>query len=389
GWPARDAGSPPATDPRPAPAHYPPNEANQRVNEQYYPPHEQRHQTEDSRPAADNFQRQAPSQPWPAQPDRRPVPAVRQPRQPAGTVALDHLDIKRKKVPAKHGWRAALFALTKINLGPGKDETYELSLQERVRRIVRVTFPIAVLNLKGGVGKTVVAEALGSTFAHVRGDRVLAVDLDTDYGNLVDRHGRQSSLGIIDLVSDPSVTRYLDVRAHTSMNDCDLEVLDGPDYARTDRPVDRDDFERAMSIFKEHYSLVVMDCGTGLKNTMMDAVLRESRALVVVTSASIDAMKETDMTLEWLRQSGYQQLLDSTVLVINHTERGKPNVEVPKAVEQWSRQIRSERIVVLPFDPHIHEGKEIILELLSKKSQRRYLEIAAMLADMFPKTVGE
>ncbi|ORB69783.1 hypothetical protein BST46_31475, partial [Mycobacterium timonense] len=76
-------------------------------------------------------------------------------RQPAGTVALDHLDIKRKKVPAKHGWRAALFALTKINLGPGKDETYELSLQERVRRIVRVTFPIAVLNLKGGVGKTV------------------------------------------------------------------------------------------------------------------------------------------------------------------------------------------------------------------------------------------
>ncbi|ORB77182.1 MinD/ParA family ATP-binding protein, partial [Mycobacterium timonense] len=77
------------------------------------------------------------------------------------------------------------------------------------------------------------------------------------------------------------------------------------------------------------------------------------------------------------------------VLVINHTERGKPNVEVPKAVEQWSRQIRSERIVVLPFDPHIHEGKEIILELLSKKSQRRYLEIAAMLADMFPKTVGE
>ncbi|EUA24926.1 hypothetical protein I553_3820 [Mycobacterium xenopi 4042] len=25
-----------------------------------------------------------------------------------------------QKVPAKHGWRAALFALTKINLGPAK-----------------------------------------------------------------------------------------------------------------------------------------------------------------------------------------------------------------------------------------------------------------------------
>ena len=51
-------------------------------------------------------------------------------------------------------------------------------------------FPIAVLNFKGGVGKTAVVEALGSTFAAVRDDRVLALDIDA--GDLAERHGRRN-----------------------------------------------------------------------------------------------------------------------------------------------------------------------------------------------------
>jgi len=40
---------------------------------------------------------------------------------------------------------------------------------------------------------------------------------------------------------------------------------------------------------------------------------------------------------------------------------------------------------VLPFDQHVHEGKEIALDRLSKRSRRRYLEMAATLAGMFPR----
>jgi MinD-like ATPase involved in chromosome partitioning or flagellar assembly len=42
-------------------------------------------------------------------------------------------------------------------------------------------------------------------------------------------------------------------------------------------------------------------------------------------------------------------------------------------------------VVTLPFDRHIHEGDEISLERISKQSRRGYLEIAAALADMFPR----
>lgn len=61
-------------------------------------------------------------------------------------------------------------------------------------------FPIAVLNLKGGVGKTAVVEALGSTFADVRNDRIIAVDIDS--GHLADRHGRRNALSMADLLLD-------------------------------------------------------------------------------------------------------------------------------------------------------------------------------------------
>lgn len=319
----------------------------------------------------------------------RSVPAVRESYVPA-EVALDHLDVRRKSVPAKQGWRGMLHNLTRISIAPGKDEIYELSLQERVQRLVRTTFPMAVIGVKGGVGKTVVTEALGSTFSTIRGDRVIAVDLDPDAGNLIARHGRESALTLSDLVADSSLTRYLDVRAHTSQNKRSrLEVLTGPDYARTEMPLLRDDVEVVMPILKEHYSLVLMDTGSGLKTNLMTAILRQSRALVVVSSASIDALEETQVTLAWLRNNGYQQLLETTILVINTTERSKPNIEVDKAVEQFSRQIRAERIFVLPFDSHIHEGKQITLELLSAKSRRRYLELAAAIADLFPKVAGD
>ncbi len=71
-------------------------------------------------------------------------------------------------------------------------------------------FPIAVLNFKGGVGKTAVVEALGSTFADMRHDRVIAVDIDA--GDLAERHGRRNPLSKADLLIDGAVTQYADVR---------------------------------------------------------------------------------------------------------------------------------------------------------------------------------
>jgi MinD-like ATPase involved in chromosome partitioning or flagellar assembly len=299
-------------------------------------------------------------------------------------IALDSLEDPYAEAPAEFSWRSLLSRLTGIHLGPSRGEIYELELRDRARAPLGNAFPIAVLNLKGGVGKTSVVEALGSTFADARSDRVIAVDIEAA-GGLSDRHGYRNQLSLVDLLANRSVTRYRDVRAYTRRNRAGLELLALPNYSDTDWLIRRDDVLRAFSILRNHYSVVLMDCGKALKSAVMEAILLESRGLVVVTNASVDAIEKTRTTIEWLSRNGYQRQIKSTVLVINHTERGRPSSQVNNRLRQLSDRFAPNRVVNLPFDRHVHEGQEITLERLGKQSRRGYLEMAAALADMFPR----
>ncbi|MDR3656325.1 MAG: MinD/ParA family protein [Mycobacterium sp.] len=312
-------------------------------------------------------------------PARRFPPPSRREWVPGGT-ALDSLDEQDGDGSGRFGWRELIHRLTKIDLGPGKDSRYEQELRARIRTVVGGAFPIAILNLKGGVGKTAVVEALGSTFAHVRHDRIIAVDFDA--GDLAERHGRRNQLSMADLLADDAVTLYSDVRAHTYMNSFGLEVLGLPDYARTDWRLERHDVVKAFSLLRNHYSVVLVDCAKALNSPVMEAVLPVSRALVVVTSTSIDAIRKTKTALDWLSHNGYRSLLKSTVLVVNHVEPARVDNVAAKELEQLSARVAA--TVVLPFDRHIHEGKQISLDRLSRESRRSYVEMAATLADMFP-----
>jgi MinD-like ATPase involved in chromosome partitioning or flagellar assembly len=301
-------------------------------------------------------------------------------RLPGGT-ALDSLDEQdAAEDTGRLNWRSILRRVTGIDVGPGKGSQYQDQLRARIRTAVGGSFPIAVLNLKGGVGKTAVVEALGSTFAHVRNDRIVAVDVDA--GDLAERHGRPNPLNMADLLADATVAQYSDVRAHTYMNSCGLEVLGLPDYARTDWRLERHDVVKAFSILRKHYSVVLVDCPKAINSAVMDAVLPESRALVVVTSTSLDAVRKTKTSLEWLYNNGYRQLIQSTVLVVNHVEPGKVDNVAAKELEQLSARVAA--TVVLPFDRHVRGGKQIALDRMSRESRRCYLELAATLADMFP-----
>lgn len=330
--------------------------------------------------------------PWPAQPPSgtSTLPAVQAKtppvawQRPVRRIALDSLEIPNDEAPPEINWRTLLTRVTGIHPSPSKSEIYELKLRDRVQAPLGSAFPIAVLNLKGGVGKTSVVEALGSTFAEARADRVIAMDIEAA-GDLADRHGYQNQLSLVDLLANRSVTRYPDVRAYTRRNRAGLELLALPSYSDSDWLIGRDDVLRAFSILRNHYSVVLMDCGKALKSAVTEAVLAESRALVVVTNTGVDAIEKTRTTLDWLARNGYQRQLKSTVLAINHTERGKLSGPVTNRLQGLSKRFAPRRVVNVPFDRHVHEGQEIALERLGKRSRRAYLEIAAALADTFPR----
>jgi MinD-like ATPase involved in chromosome partitioning or flagellar assembly len=313
-------------------------------------------------------------------PARRRGPSAFRREPTLGGTALDGVGQQDPEDSTGFSWREVIHRVTGIDLGPDKNSAYKKDLRDHVRAPVGGAFPIAVLNFKGGVGKTAVVEALGSTFAAVRDDRIIAVDIDA--GDLAERHGRRNPLSMADLLVDGAVRQYSEVRAHTYMNSFGLEVLGLPDHARTDWRLERHDVAKAFSILKQHYSVILVDCVKTVNSAVMDAVLPEAGALVVVTSTSIDAIRKTKMTLEWLWHNGYQRLIGSTVLAINHVNPDRLDVVAAKELDELSALVAA--TVVLPFDRHVREGKEIGLDRLSKESRLSYLEMAAVLADMFP-----
>ncbi len=298
--------------------------------------------------------------------------------------ALSHVGVRSAvKMPSQRGWRHWIYLLTRINLGLSPDELYEMELHSRIRRNARDSYQIGVFGLKGGVGKTAITVALGSAMSKVRGDRILAIDADPDGGNLADRAGRQSAATIADLLSDKELNRYNDIRAYTSMNSSNLEVLSSEEYSAARREFNDDDWKGATDIVSRYYNLVLADCGAGLFQPAARSVLSTVSGLVIVASASIDGARQAAITMDWLRQNGYQDLLGRSCVVINHVVPGKPNIDVEDLVQQFERHVAPGRVIVLPWDKHIAAGTEIQLDLLGKTFERRITELAAALSDDF------
>ncbi|KUI21491.1 chromosome partitioning protein ParA [Mycobacterium sp. GA-1285] len=350
---------------------------------------------EQARPVPTPAPRQAPA-PAPsrhfAEPDQTGAFADAAPAQTsAATIgnhraidALAHVGVKSAvKMPPQRGWRHVLYVLTRINLGLSPDELYEMELHTRIRRNARDSYQIGVFGLKGGAGKTAVTVALGSAMSKVRGDRILAVDADPDGGNLADRAGRQSASTIADLLADKELQRYNDIRAYTSMNGANLEVLSSEEYSGARREFNDGDWKGVTNIVSRYYNLVLADCGAGLFQPAARGVLSTVSGLVIVASASIDGARQAAMTMDWLRQNGYQDLLSRSCVVINHIVSGRPNIDVDDLVAQFERHVPPGRVIVLPYDKHIAGGTEIQLELLGKTFRRRIVELAAALSDDF------
>ncbi|HYO03707.1 MAG TPA: MinD/ParA family protein [Mycobacterium sp.] len=298
--------------------------------------------------------------------------------------ALSHVGVRSAvKMPSQRGWRHLIYLLTRINLGLSPDELYETDLRARIRRNARDSYQIGVFGLKGGVGKTAVTVALGSSLSKIRGDRILAVDADPDGGNLADRAGRQSAATVADLLSDRELARYNDIRAYTSMNGSNLEVLSSEEYSGARREFNDEDWKGAVGIVSRYYNLVLADCGAGLFQPASRGVLSTVSGLVIVASASIDGARQAAVTMDWLRQNGYQDLLGRSCVVINHVVPGKPHIDVEDLVQQFERHVPAGRVIVLPWDKHIAAGTEIQLDLLGGRFRRRVTELAAALSDDF------
>lgn len=306
-----------------------------------------------------------------------------------GPRSLDDLQLlKRARRAPKSGWRLAVHKASGGTINPGESpaDLADRELVARANQPVYGDYRIAVLSLKGGVGKTTTTVGLGSTFASVRGDRVIAIDANPDLGTLAHRVPRQTRSTVRTLLESPNISRYADVRMHTSQSPSRLEVLASEQDPAVSEAFSEADYRAAITILQQYYNIILTDCGTGLMHSAMAGVLDMASSLVLVTSPAIDGARSASATLDWLEHHGYGRLVERTVVVVNSSRGGASTVDVNQLKKLFLERTRAVHIV--PFDEHLAEGAEVELELVSKQTRRALLELAAVVADDFAPAAG-
>jgi MinD-like ATPase involved in chromosome partitioning or flagellar assembly len=338
------------------------------------------------RPAAAET-RPAPPPPGKAAPPPgrgRPAPAPAAARPQNGDLSTDQLLARPPGGPAQ-GWQAVVYQLSggRLRPPPGAAERARHELRARISAPVAGCQRIAVVALKGGVGKTTTTACLGAVFAEHRGDRVVAIDANPDPGTLGYRIRRDTARTAKDLLANvDKLQRYADVRAFASQTDLRLEVIASEADPSRDEAFGEDDYRELAAVLERFYSLVLTDCGPGLLHSAMRAILPTADQLVVVAAPSLDGARSASLTLDWLERHGYGPLAGSSVVVINAVrERGL--VDVDKLTEHFARRCRA--VVRVPYDRHLETGAEIVLDELAPGTYRAYVQLAAAVADGFPK----
>jgi MinD-like ATPase involved in chromosome partitioning or flagellar assembly len=288
---------------------------------------------------------------------------------------------RSQRVPGRNGWRKALHRATGGTVTPGMGAA-EASGPVRPARLHHGICSIAVLSMKGGVGKTTTTVGLGSTIATLRGDRVIAVDANPDLGTLAQRGPDQVQSTVRDLLADKAIERYSDVRRHTSQSACRLEFLGSARDPAVSEAFSEADYLNVHRVLDRFYNVVLTDCGTGLTHSAVQGVLNAASALVVVASPAIDSARSALATLDWLEHHGFGYLAAHTSVVVNSPWAGDTSVDVSQLTRYFHGRVQN--VFVVPYDDHLAQGGEIRLDRLNRKTRSAYAALASAMPSTSP-----
>ncbi|MFC7880273.1 SCO5717 family growth-regulating ATPase [Streptomyces sp. NPDC057376] len=338
-----------------------------------------------------------PEQPHPQQPaDPRlgaawPQPMQHDQRQPTnpgaaplGYTAAVELSSDRllnnKKQKAKSSRPAA--GGSRFKLGGKKEEAERQRKLELIRTPVLSCYRIAVISLKGGVGKTTTTTALGSTLATERQDKILAIDANPDAGTLGRRVRRETGATIRDLVQAiPYLNSYMDIRRFTSQSASGLEIIANDVDPAVSTTFNDEDYRRAIDVLGKQYPIILTDSGTGLLYSAMRGVLDLADQLIIISTPSVDGASSASTTLDWLSAHGYADLVSRSLTVISGVRETGKMIKVDDIVGHF--QTRCRGVVVVPFDEHLAAGAEVDLDMMRPKVREAYFNLAAMVAEDF------
>src|SRR5487761_993622 len=310
----------------------------------------------------------------------RPTPAT--PRT-AQDFAPDRVKRPVRSRPASRGWRRVVRSASfgKFALGPSRSERRERDLVVTGKTPISTCRRVAIVSRKGGIGKTTTSLMLGHTFALHRGDRVVALDANPDAGSLAYRVHRETDATVTQLLrAAERIRRYSDMRTFTSQSATRLEVLASDDDPTISVALGEPEYREVLHVLEHHYNLILMDTGTGILDSATQGVLRMADQIVVCAAPGIDASRASSLTLDWLDEHGYRDLVSDAVVVINQVRQDRGR-ELRSVADHFAKRCRA--VVKVPWDPHLAEGLEVDVDRLRPETRLAYLSAVAAVARSF------
>lgn len=320
------------------------------------------------------------------QPTANPVPG--QPVQVSPPVLRPRPDSFLAKSaasgPKPTGWRAVAGRLGfKVQASQAQCQQWE------DERTVSQHWPgprtIAVLNGKGGAGKTPTSILLASYFARLGSGSVVAADGNVTRGTL----GWRTEQGphnatILDMVPqtealmDPSA-RNGDVAAYTHHQTIDqFDVLrSNPLLLSTEQKLSPEELDGIQQVLTRYYRMIIWDTGNDEGDSLWLRIVSHADQIVVATTTRTDHAEAGRLLLQGLsgRDERSAALAANAVVVISQADREEP--PATSLVDGFAGIARE--VVTIPYDRSMRE-QWLRSDKLAPATRAAWLHAAAAVA---------
>lgn len=336
----------------------------------------------------------------PTPPAPRPAPAdsaaaphasssSRRQQREQGVERRSFLQDERREEPARRGARGLLNRVG-FSLGPDSRERAVRDDEHAVSRHWPGPRTVAIVNGKGGAGKTPATVLLSAVFAQYGGAGVLAWDNNQTRGTL----GWRTETGAHDrtlLELLPQTQRLLGAQGqsadlahfvhHQPQEKYDV-LRSKPIRLAHENRLSPTDVDAIHAVAAKFYRLIIIDSGNDESDPMWLRMIDLADQIVVATTTRDDHAEAGALLLEALedRDERSARLARESVVVVSQADPKASAADVSEVVAGYRSLARE--VVDIPFDREMVDG-HLRLRALAAPTQRAWLSAAAAVARGF------
>lgn len=307
-----------------------------------------------------------------------------QPQPTANLAPSSFLTQSAASGPKPTGWRAVAGRLG-IKVQASQTQSQQWADERTVSQHWPGPRTIAVLNGKGGAGKTPTSILLASYFARLGSGSVVAADGNVTRGTL----GWRTEQGphnatILDMVPqtealmDPSA-RNGDVAAYTHHQTIDqFDVLrSNPLLLSTEQKLSPEELDGIQQVLTRYYRMIIWDTGNDEGDSLWLRIVSHADQIVIATTTRTDHAEAGRLLLQGLsgRDERSAALAANAVVVISQADREEP--PATSLVDGFAGIARE--VVTIPYDRAMRE-QWLRSDKLAPATRAAWLHAAAAVA---------